>query len=744
MEQRRAGRVPEGASLTFRPDVEGLRAVAVVAVVVYHAWPEWLPGGFVGVDVFFVVSGFLITSLLLREFDTTGTVSLRRFWARRARRLLPAATVTLVATALAGRLLLDGLSTGELARDIAAAAAFASNIRFGVLGNDYLASSLPPSPVLHFWSLAVEEQFYVVWPCLVLAALKARRVWGRGRQALTVLVAVIGVGSFVWGFAWTSTNRVWAFFLLPTRAWELLAGAAVALAAPACVRTLRTLGRSGAGRFVPAGLCLVGLGMIEAAMVVFDDSPAFPGAAAVLPVAGTALVIVGGTVGPLSLLTLRPLQWIGTRSYSIYLWHFPFLVLAERRWGPLGGSGVLAAVAGAVIVATLMHRWVEDPLRRSPVLTARPARSLGVGAVGVAASLGSAMLLLAAPPSLDGGADAATVTLAGVTTTSGGEAGGSTTIVASTAVPDTASSSTTVAPTTTMAWVHSDQADADDPPWLAPLVAANLPTLEQALLATEVPGNAEPSLAEIRDDVPVAYDDGCHVGIGGSRALDCVYGDPQGAYRIVLFGDSHMAQWLPAFADAGERLGWQVRLHTKRACPWTFIPTEKDQIGNNCAGWQQNVVEAIAADPPDLLIVSGYRYKQVGWAAGMAPDEVWRKGGADALEVLRPLASTLVILGDSSTPALDVPSCLASHRSDVGACVATRDQAIRPTRQQVERELAEQFDALFVPTSNWTCTATACPVVVGNVLMYRDDSHLTATATALLTPYVEALVGALR
>ncbi|MEN9822729.1 MAG: hypothetical protein RLZ04_1155, partial [Actinomycetota bacterium] len=145
VEQRRAGRVPEGASLTFRPDVEGLRAVAVVAVVVYHAWPEWLPGGFVGVDVFFVVSGFLITSLLLREFDTTGTVSLRRFWARRARRLLPAATVTLVATALAGRLLLDGLSTGELARDIAAAAAFASNIRFGVLGNDYLASSLPPS-----------------------------------------------------------------------------------------------------------------------------------------------------------------------------------------------------------------------------------------------------------------------------------------------------------------------------------------------------------------------------------------------------------------------------------------------------------------------------------------------------------------------------------------------------------------------------------------------------------------------
>lgn len=733
VEQRRGERGQEGASIAFRPDVEGLRALAVVAVVVYHAWPAWLPGGFVGVDVFFVVSGFLITSLLLREFAATGTISLRRFWARRARRLLPAATIALVATAVAGRLLLDGLSTGVLARDIAAAAGFVANIRFGLIGNDYLSSSLPPSPVLHFWSLAVEEQFYVLWPAAVLVALRVGRRRGAGRRVLGLVVGAVAVASLAWSIAWTSSAGVWAFFLLPTRAWELLAGVGVALAAPVIGRSL--------SRPVSWALSVAGLVVVEAAMVLFDDGTAFPGVAAMLPVAGTVLVLVGGLAVPLPLLAVRPLQWIGARSYSIYLWHFPFLVFAERRWGALSGVGAAAAVAGAVAVATLMHRWVEDPLRRSPVLAVRPARSLGLGAIGVALSLASAGLVVAFPPSLSGGVDAAEVSLAGpepaVSTSSSPPVP---TVDTSTSAP----SATSTPPTTTTLWVHAEQADLDDPPWLAPIVAANLATLERALLAAEVPGNAAPSLDEIRDDVPVAYDDGCHVGIGGSRAVDCVYGDPQGSYRIVLFGDSHLTQWLPAFADAGERLGWQIRLHTKRACPWTFIPTEKDQIGNNCAGWQANVVEAIAADPPDLLIVSGYRYKQVGWAAGMAPDEVWRKGGVAALEALRPLVPSLVILGDSSTPALDVPSCLASHRSDVGACVATREEAVRPTRQQVERELAEQFDALFVPTSNWTCTARACPVVVGNVLMYRDDSHLTATAAALLTPYVEALVEGLR
>ena len=215
--------------LGFRPDVEGLRALAVAAVVVYHAWPQWLPGGFVGVDVFFVVSGFLITSLLLREFESTGTISLRRFWARRARRLLPAATVTLVATAVAGRLLLDGLSTGVLARDLAAAAGMVANIRFGMIGDDYLTSSLPPSPVLHFWSLAVEEQFYLVWPSLVLVTLRVGRSGDGGRRLLGAVVVALGLGSLAWSVAWTSSEGVWAFFLLPTRAWELLAGAAVAL-----------------------------------------------------------------------------------------------------------------------------------------------------------------------------------------------------------------------------------------------------------------------------------------------------------------------------------------------------------------------------------------------------------------------------------------------------------------------------------------------------------------------------------
>lgn len=747
VEQRARAGGAGGPALTFRPDVEGLRALAVVAVVAYHARPSLLPGGFVGVDVFFVVSGYLITSLLLREFASSGTVSLSRFWARRARRLLPAATLTLVATALAGRLLLDGLSTGVLARDIAAAAVFVANLRFGTIGNDYLTSGLPPSPVLHFWSLAVEEQFYLIWPGLVLVALRLGRRWGRPLRAVAAVVSVLLVGSFAWSLAWTSTSRVWAFFLLPTRAWELLVGAGVAVVAPGLVRAVARSGSERGRRWFAWALAVVGTWAIGQAMVGFSDSTSFPGSAALLPVAGTALIVTAGAVAPLPALSVAPLQWVGARSYSLYLWHFPFLVLAERWQGPLGPVALLTVVALAVAVAVIAHRFVEDPIRHSPILTRRPTRSLVLGAAGVSLSLAAGAVLVLAPPSLAGGADAAEVTLASASTTTAETASTSSTAVATpsdTTGPSSGATTTTVAATTTTVWTHAGSADRDDPPWLAGLVAANQSVLEQALLATEVPGNAEPSLGAIRDDVPVAYHDGCHVGIGGSRAVDCVYGDPEGSFHVTLFGDSHLAQWLPAFDDAGRRNGWQIRLHTKRACPWTFIPTDKDAIGNHCADWQQSVVEAIAADPPDLLIVSGYRYKQVGWATGMDPDAVWERGARAALDALRPLAPRMVILGDSSTPALDVPSCLAAHRSAVGACVATREQAVRPTRQEVERRLADEFDALFVPTSDWTCTAVACPVVVGQVLMYRDDSHLTATAALLLTPYVEALVLALR
>ncbi|MFM2076522.1 MAG: hypothetical protein RJA49_412, partial [Actinomycetota bacterium] len=249
----------------FRPDIEGLRAVAVLLVLVYHAQLLGASGGFIGVDVFFVLSGFLITSLLLRELATTGTVSLANFWARRARRLLPASGLVLVATLFFSRFLLDGLSQAELARDALAACAFVVNIRFYAVGTDYLTSQLPPSPILHFWSLAVEEQFYFVWPGFLLVLVRVLRISRRGLATTMGVMWVVSLAVCVW---FTAHDQPWAFFMLPARAWELLTGAALAFVGGVVVRMPKAQ---------RALLGWLGLAVIVVSAVVIDGSMKFPG-----------------------------------------------------------------------------------------------------------------------------------------------------------------------------------------------------------------------------------------------------------------------------------------------------------------------------------------------------------------------------------------------------------------------------------------------------------------------------------
>ena len=312
-------------SARFRPEVEGLRAVAVVLVLLYHAKLGAMSGGYIGVDVFFVLSGFLITSLLLRELATTGTVSLAAFWARRARRLLPASGLVVIATLIAGRVMLDGLSQGDLARDAIAASTFVANFRFLNVGTDYLAGGQATSPLLHFWSLAVEEQYYLVWPGLMLLLVRFARLT---RRSLIAVLCVMWVVSLVVCVRSTRSEPMWAFFMLPARAWELLSGALMAVVGGTVWKR--------AERFRSIAGC-VGLGVIVGAASAYDDSTRFPGLAALVPVVATGAVINAGALagGPGLLLCSRPLQWIGARSYAIYLWHFPVLLLAEAKFGPL-------------------------------------------------------------------------------------------------------------------------------------------------------------------------------------------------------------------------------------------------------------------------------------------------------------------------------------------------------------------------------------------------------------------------
>jgi peptidoglycan/LPS O-acetylase OafA/YrhL len=360
----------------FRPDIEGMRAIAVGLVLLFHGYGSPFTGGFVGVDVFFVISGFLITSLLLREQSKTGRVSILGFYARRVRRILPASALVVVATVVASYYFLGFIAGGDVATDAKWTAVFAANIHFGLIGTDYFGSQLPPSPLQHMWSLGVEEQFYVVWPGLFLVMVLLVR-GARHRVAMAgVLAAIIGV-SFGWSVVQTMSNATWAYFSPLTRAWELALGALVAVMAP-------VIARLGPGWVVEV-LAVCGLVGIAASALLLTEATPYPGSVVALPVVSSAVLIAAGcadvntVVG--RVLAVRPMQWLGARSYSLYLWHWPFLIIAAQYVGqelsPWQNSWLLL---GAVIATALTYRLVENPVRRSRFLASRTGLSLGLGA----------------------------------------------------------------------------------------------------------------------------------------------------------------------------------------------------------------------------------------------------------------------------------------------------------------------------------------------------------------------------
>ena len=357
-----------GPSLKFRPDIEGLRGLAIAAVVLFHAGVPGVGGGYIGVDVFFVVSGFLITSLMLREVADTGGLSLARFYARRARRILPAAAVVLVGVVLAGYHWLGFLRGDEIAADARWAALFAANFNFAAQGVDYLQSQAAPSPLQHFWSLAVEEQFYFVWPAVLVLL-----IWLGLRHATPVVLGLAVTASLACSIV--QTGGTWAYFSPATRAWELGAGCLLALAGGRLHRLPPTVARVMAG---------VGLAGIVVAALSFDDGTPFPGYLAALPVLATVLVLAGRGE---ALLAVGPLRWLGRISYPLYLWHLPVLMIGEQAHGPLNGLERLALVLVSVALATLTYACVENPIRRSPGLRRSHLRTAAVAVALIAAPL---------------------------------------------------------------------------------------------------------------------------------------------------------------------------------------------------------------------------------------------------------------------------------------------------------------------------------------------------------------------
>jgi peptidoglycan/LPS O-acetylase OafA/YrhL len=379
--------ITQPARTTFNPELQGLRAIAILLVVIYHAQHRRLPGGYIGVDVFFVISGFLITGLLAREAEATGTVHLARFYARRARRLLPAAMLVLIATVVMARLTSSPLELKMFGSVAMATALYVSNFWFAHLATDYLrAGEASTNTLLHYWSLCVEEQFYLLWPALILLLLWAFRKSRRVDSVLITGLLGVGIVSLITSIVVTKVNHPWGFFGTPARAWEFAFGGVTAL----------IVGRRGSGSAgFASAIAAIGIACVVSAAFLFDEQTSVPGFAALLPVVGTCFVLAISTrelgTPVTSFLRTRPLQILGDLSYSWYLWHWPVMLLLRDRGDE---ASLTPGAAGAVIslgLAWLTFQLIERPVREYKPLVARSRLSIAGGlllaAVGACAGL---------------------------------------------------------------------------------------------------------------------------------------------------------------------------------------------------------------------------------------------------------------------------------------------------------------------------------------------------------------------
>lgn len=671
-----------------RLDIQGLRALAVLTVVADHAGLGAFAGGYVGVDVFFVVSGFLITGLLVRETEVRGRVRLLDFYARRARRILPAATVVLVATLAFSALFLGYLRVQRVAADVGWSAAFLANVRFADLGTDYFAEGLPPSPVQHYWSLAVEEQFYLVWPVLLLALVALSRRGRRGDVdadgtpvrvaprwgAVAAFLGLLCAVSFVWSVQLVGDDRTAAYFSSPARAWELGVGALLALAGMRVARLPHAL---------RGALAAGGLVAIAVAVLAYDDATPFPGYAALLPVLGTAALLAAGTgsepVGPARVLTWRPLTWIGDLSYSWYLWHWPVLVLWEARHpGQVGWLETTALVALSLGLAVATYHLVENPVRHQRWLGARTGRGLVLWPAALAVTVVA--------------------------------------ILGAQAVSERRLDSRLSANEQYLALRDDDVAVRDQ--------------LRASLKAADVGAPVAYPLTDL-DQIDDLRDDRwhlryrCHAAKTASSVRICPVGDPEADRDMVVIGDSHVGQWLPALDDIGRQRGYRVVPLVKLGCTPFDVPVKWDDLPyTECTTFRTWVRDRVAELDPALVVVGSRGLQRNITVPEAEREAAWRAGAVTTLQGLAPHAGRLVVLADVPALGTDPVECVTDPRATMTRCTTTADPRVL-TANRLTADAAREVGATFVEVDRLACLDRRCPAVAGGRMVYANADHLS-------------------
>ena len=671
------------ATNAYRPDVQGLRAVAVLLVIAYHLYPDLIPGGYIGVDVFFVISGFLITGNLAREAQRHGRVRLLSFYGRRARRLLPAAVLVLTVTWLMSLAVLPVTQLRATAEQVRASALYYQNWLLAHDAVDYLAQESAPSPVQHFWSLSVEEQFYLVWPLLflvasVVALLSRRAVGDAGarlvapQRAMVFLAAAVVVGSLISSVILTGSEPATAYFVLTTRVWELACGGLLAL-------VMHRLGRP---RWAPLA-AWVGLAAILVSAAAYSTSTPFPGSAAVLPVGGAVLLLVFGYSGSrwstARIATSRPMVFVGDVSYAAYLWHWPLIILwLAARGGTIGvldGPLILVATLG---LSWATKVWVEDPIRRAPRIARSTTASLAVASMAVV------------PVVLT------TAYLSGLTE-------------------------------------YDGELDAEHPGAAA---LADHPDYRVGNVDVET---LLPPLESVREDLQLTAANSCS-GVGQRLCTFGEVADP--TLTVALVGDSHAGHWSSAMARIAERQDWKLVTAIRDGCAWTSAVQVDIGGGRStaCHAWGADVKRRLLDEVrPDVVVLSDRAIR--GTFDHPEADPVsWAQMGQGTAEYAADLAAEgirVVALRETPEPGHDVPDCLASVDGSVRGCSTPSGRAVREGTPLVvaSEELGAQLP--LVDLTDLFCVRAVCPPAIGDVIVYRDAHHLTEVYSLALVPYLE-------
>lgn len=702
---------PKAAAHSFRPDIQGLRAVAVLAVVADHllGYPV---GGFVGVDIFFVISGFLITGLLLREHEKKGRISFADFYRRRIRRIVPVAVVVLVVTVAASWALFSTGRAKSVTWDGLYALIFGANWHLAAVGTDYMQAEGPVSPLQHFWSLAVEEQFYVVWPWLIVLILGvlAPRLSLKPATARHILAVVFGLvilATFIYAVWETNARPTVAYFSTVSRTWELAIGALLAVTGGLFSKLtlkMRTI------------LGYVGLAGIAWSLVFVTSEMSFPGPWAAVPVLATALVIAAGTGGEqkyLYPLTNPVSGYIGNVSYSLYLWHFPVIILLGALIPQEDSIAWTVMILGMFALSIASYHFVEDPIRKSSWLepakrrrggTKAPLfdRSSTLAGVGVLALVTALVTVLALTrPGLS--QEAASFQPAPL------------------ALSGESASAAPIEPTTPEGKLAAEIASAS--------------------FATTWP-DLSPSVDNLRL-APEWTDDKC-LSVSESNFDRCAYGDLAANKTAVVLGDSVAISWMSGLRESLGKQGWKIQVLTKGQCPAVGVPVtqfdDADGFTEACREHQQWAQEKVAQIKPDMVILSSALNtldRVVGVEGQTDALESWSTATTTKLQELKASTEGDIVLLSVAMRGKNLLEC-ATKVSKPRDCMMTNDTYLSTVA--AEEKAASQVEGVrFVSTIPWFCTPSRqCPPFVGTTPIFAEGGHITPEYSAKLAPVLGA------